>query len=436
MNTLPQSWLRVSLKDICDIQMGQSPDSSTYNEAQHGLPFFQGKAEFGKTFPTVKKWCTDPKKVAEKGDVLLSIRAPVGPSNVADQRCAIGRGLAAIGAIEPINNRYIFYFIRSIENWLGQQGTGSTFAAISGDFVRAIETPLAPLPEQKRIADKLDTVLARVDSCRDRLDRLPALLKRFRQSILAAATSGRLTEDWRTNTECSTWGSTTLDSVAKFIDYRGKTPVKTSSGIPLITAKNVRPGYVSFEPQEFIAETAYDTWMTRGFPRKGDVLITTEAPLGYVAVITWDYKFALAQRVICLQFSSSLVGVFAAIAMQSDAFQEKLINQSTGSTVSGIKASRLKELEIPVPSLPEQHEIVRRVDTLFAFADRLEARLATARQQVDQLTPALLAKAFRGELVPQDPADEPASELLKRLAAQRVQTDQAPKPKRGRKAAQ
>ncbi len=299
---------------------------------------------------------------------------------------------------------------------------------ISQEKLRQIPIPLAPLPEQKRIADKLDSVLARVDACRDRLDRLPALLKRFRQSILNAATSGRLTEDWRGNSPHE-WSSDRLGSVAKFIDYRGKTPIKTASGTPLITAKNVRRGFVSFEPREFIAESDYDTWMTRGFPSKGDVLITTEAPLGNIAVIEWDFKFALAQRIICLQFDEQIVGAYAAIALQSDAFQTQLSEQSTGSTVAGIKASRLKELQIQIPSLDEQTEIVRRFEILFAFADRLEARLANARQQVGQLTPALLAKAFRGELVAQDPADEPATELLKRLAAQR---EAAPKARRGR----
>jgi type I restriction enzyme, S subunit len=99
MSNSPDGWIDVVLSDIAFIQMGQSPDSSTYNEKGVGLPFFQGKAEFGKLFPTVRKWCSEPKKVAEAGDILLSVRAPVGPTNIAAERCCIGRGLTAIQAI-------------------------------------------------------------------------------------------------------------------------------------------------------------------------------------------------------------------------------------------------------------------------------------------------------------------------------------------------
>jgi type I restriction enzyme, S subunit len=186
----------------------------------------------------------------------------------------------------------------------------------------------------------------------------------------------------------------------------------------LITAKNIRPGYVTMEPREYIADDAYTGWMKRGIPRIGDVLITTEAPLGNVATVDWEFKFALAQRVICLQFQNDIsVGKFAAIALQAPAFQFTLGEHSTGTTVAGIKALRLKELEIVLPSIDEQHEIVRRVEALFAYADRLEGRYTAARAQVERLTPALLTKAFRGELVPQHPNDEPASVLLERIRA-------------------
>lgn len=302
---------------------------------------------------------------------------------------------------------------------------------ISQDKLKALELPVAPLAEQHRIADKLDTTLARVDALNNRLARITPLLKRFRQSVLAAATSGRLTEDWRGG--APNWNEERLGKLAKFIDYRGKTPQKTATGVPLITAKNVKPGYLNEEPREFIADEDYDSWMTRGFPKAGDVLLTTEAPLGNVVLIDWKYKFALAQRLICLSFDERIIGAYAAIAIQSQEFQKKLIEQSSGSTVAGIKASRLKELILSTPSINEQTEIVRRVETLFAFAGRLESRLQSAQTAAERLTPALLAKAFRGELVPQDPNDEPATKLLRRLREARAA--QAPtKPKRERNA--
>src|SRR5690242_6008982 len=144
--------------------MGQSPPSSAYNESGEGLPFFQGKAEFTDLYPVVRKWCTAPTKIAEADDILLSIRAPVGPTNLAPSLCCIGRGLAAIRPTNEIQVRYVLYAIRAFNSKLTQLGTGSTFEAVSGDVVRAFEIPLAPLSEQKRIVSAIEQQFARLDA--------------------------------------------------------------------------------------------------------------------------------------------------------------------------------------------------------------------------------------------------------------------------------
>src|SRR5690348_4170869 len=130
MNQLPKDWKCVNLGEECTIIMGQSPPSTTYNNDGIGLPFFQGKAEFTELHPTVKKWCNAPNKIAEPNDILLSVRAPVGTTNIANKKCCIGRGLAAI---RYENYKYIFYFLRSRQQELDSKGTGTTFRAISGE---------------------------------------------------------------------------------------------------------------------------------------------------------------------------------------------------------------------------------------------------------------------------------------------------------------
>lgn len=328
-----------------------------------------------------------------------------------------------------MDGRFLYFFLRNLP--IESKGYARHFK-----IVKDAEYLAPPLAEQTRIAAKLDELLAQVDTLKARIDGIPALLKRFRQSVLAAAVSGRLTEEWRVAArKCPedqgfAYPVRRLGVLARFIDYRGKTPEKVDSGVPLITAKNIRPGYISREPREFIRPEAYEVWMTRGIPQVGDVLITTEAPLGNVAVIDIKERFALAQRAICLQFHEGFLSSFAAIALQSPLLQEELVRRSTGTTVKGIKASVLKEIDLPVPTIDEQTEIVRRVEQLFAFADQLEARVKAAQARIDRLTQSILAKAFRGELVPQDPHDEPASVLLERIQAQRAS---APKARRGRK---
>lgn len=424
----PNSWILSSLPDIAGINMGQSPSSSDVNEQSEGIVFFQGKAEFGKLYPTPRKYCTKPTKIASAGDILLSIRAPVGPTNIATETTAIGRGLAAISAHSGLTDpKYLLYYFRCIEPWLSTQGTGSTFKAISGQFIKELKAPLPSFAEQKIIAEKLDILLAQVDSTKARLEQIPQILKRFRQAVLSAAVSGALTNAWRKNKEYQ-YDSLELGTLAKFIDYRGKTPTKTDSGIPLITAKNIRQGYISKEPREYIAEADYEKWMTRGIPSVGDVLITTEAPMGYIANINIEGKFALAQRAICLQFKDPINSFFASIYMKSSIFQQQLNENATGSTVKGIKASLLKKIKITFPPLSEQHEIVRRVEQLFAYADTIEKQVNNALARVNNLTQSILAKAFRGELTAQWRAENPdlisgensAAALLEKIKAERA----------------
>jgi type I restriction enzyme S subunit len=279
-------------------------------------------------------------------------------------------------------------------------------------------------------------VLARVDACRDRLDRLPALLKRFRQSILAAATSGQLTEDWRVNNSCTRqWTEQPLGAI--ILEMRNGLSPKPSEqppGAKILRISSVRPGKLDFYDHRYLV---VDSATLNQYQLKQDDLLFTRynGSLDFVGVCAivpeLSEGFVYPDKLIRVRVDRKKVApkyveiTFGSQSVRSQV--EDFIKSSAGQ--KGISGGDLKTTNIPIPPLPEQTEIVRRVEILFAFADRLEARLASARRQVSQLTPALLAKAFRGELVAQDPADEPASELLKRLAAQR---EAAPKAKRTR----
>ncbi|MEM5534378.1 restriction endonuclease subunit S [Pseudoalteromonas arctica] len=197
------------------------------------------------------------------------------------------------------------------------------------------------------------------------------------------------------------WGCTTLIELAKFIDYRGRTPKKTESGIPLITAKNIRQGYIDRNPREFIAFDAYDDWMTRGIPKVGDVLLTTEAPLGNVAIIDIEEKFALAQRAICFQFYEAYVGKFISYFLRSPQFQQILDGNSTGTTVKGIKAATLKKLAVNTPPLPEQKRIVEKLDSLLAQVDTIQQRLNNLPDIIKRFRQSVLAAAVSGKLTEQ-----------------------------------
>jgi type I restriction enzyme S subunit len=179
-----------------------------------------------------------------------------------------------------------------------------------------------------------------------------------------------------------------------FIDYRGKTPVKTDNGVRLVTAKNVRRGFISETPEEFIADSSYASWMTRGLPRYGDVLFTTEAPMGNAAVVRLRERFALAQRVICFRGYGALVPEFLSLQLLSPPFQAVLDEASTGLTAKGIKAAKLKRLPIVVPPNQEQHRIVAKVEELLALCDQLDAHLAAKEASSQRLLEAVLHEAL------------------------------------------
>lgn len=189
---LPEGWRWVKLGEVCEIIMGQSPPGKTYNTDGVGLPFFQGKADFGNLYPTPKVWCSAPKKVAEPGDILISVRAPVGPTNIAKEKCCIGRGLAALRPLKLVDTKFVLYALRSLEAYWAQKGKGSTFQAITREDLQHFFLPLPPLSEQRRIVAHLEAVQARIQALKEGQTATEAELKRLEQAILEKAFRGEL----------------------------------------------------------------------------------------------------------------------------------------------------------------------------------------------------------------------------------------------------
>jgi type I restriction enzyme S subunit len=158
------------LDECCTLVMGQSPPGESYSADPVGLPFFQGKADFGPLHPQARVWCSNPFRIAEKGDILICVRAPVGPVNVADQRCCIGRGLAAVRPRDSMDGGYLYWWLHNSQEQLQALGSGSTFQSIGRPVLAAFEVPVPPLSDQQRIVAKLDEQMAALDRAEHALE--------------------------------------------------------------------------------------------------------------------------------------------------------------------------------------------------------------------------------------------------------------------------
>lgn len=183
---IPQNWGRAKLGEIFHLEMGQSPNSDTYNSLEEGLPFYQGKTDFGSFVPTPRVWCSSPTKIAETGDVLLSVRAPVGPTNYANERCCIGRGLAAVRPLGGMRTEFVLWWLRAYETQIADMGTGTTFIAVSKRNLEPFVISIPPLSEQDRILEKIKELMGLCDKLEEQVSLHHALGTAVRRSAVNA----------------------------------------------------------------------------------------------------------------------------------------------------------------------------------------------------------------------------------------------------------
>jgi len=340
----------------------------------------------------------------------------------------IGAGSSEFCVFRPakgIDERYLLAWL-STEDFRRRATVAMTGSVglkrVPKDVFLSEEISLAPEAEQLRIADKLDTILTRVDALNDRLAHITPLIKRFRQSVLAAATSGRLTEDWRGIKLPVAWESAEIQDVAQV--GTGSTPLRSNSeffasfGTPWITSSATSEEIVKLA-DEYVTDAAIAAHRLKIYPI-GTLLVAMYGEGKTRGQVTeLGIHAAINQACAAIAVDETKISKkFVKLTLQANYMEMRVLAE--GGNQPNLNLSKIKSFGISVPPHEEQTEIVRRVEILLAYADRLEAHLQTVRTAADRLTPALLAKAFRGELVPQDPDDEPATELLRRLGEARA----------------
>ncbi len=382
----------------------------------------------------------------EPNDILISITAELGmialvPDDLGE--AYVNQHVALARPVPEIAARFLAWYLASESDGkkqLLELKRGATKVGLGLPDIRNLILPLAPLNEQRRIAAKLDTTLAAVEACRQRLDGVTAILKRFRQAVLAAATSGELTREWREETGINSgWEDKELSSICLSIaDGDHQAPPKADEGIPFITISAINDAVLRVgKATRYVPESYYNSLSETRKAREDDILFSVTGSVGIPALVDSQQRFVFQRHIALLRPNrAKVLPKFLFFRLLSDDFNRQCLKVATGTAQLTVSLGSLRSMYFRSPSLQEQAEINERVQDLFTLADQLEARLTTARKIADRLTPALLAKAFRGELVPQDPGDEPASVLLERIRAARQVEAAAGKPsRRGRRKA-
>jgi type I restriction enzyme S subunit len=405
---VPCHWAVQRLKNSSAINMGQSPSSDDYNTDGIGHGFLQGNADFGDEYPVARSFCPVATKLANPGDILFSVRAPVGAINTADQIYGIGRGLCAITASDSQCSRFLYYSLHLVREAMLSIATGSTYEAVTVNQVANAVCLAPPLPEQRAIASFLDRETSKIDALVSEQRRLVELLKEKRQAVISHAVTKGLDPTvpmkpsgipWLGDVPAH-WEVTRFGWVCDYISYGFTNPMPTADDGPyMLTANDIEYGGVKYESARRTSRDAYETLLTdKCRPVADDLLLTKDGTLGRIAI--HDGRDAcINQSVALLRVAKSRANpAFACLALQGSLYQGRMIYEAGGTTIKHIYISRLSQMPFAIPEISEQLIVVNNLklrlsqfDSLIGEADRAVALLQERRT-------ALISAAVTGKI--------------------------------------
>jgi type I restriction enzyme, S subunit len=409
--------------------------------------------------------------------VIALTGATTGKLGILDFVCSTNQSVTGIYPNDNYDYMLLFYYLVSIRDSIIGKSLGSAQPHINKNIVDNIKVKLLPLNEQQRIVDKLNTIIPKIKDAKDRIEKIPKILKKFRQSVLAAACSGRLTEEWReTNKEVKsasellnqivscrikkykeeliiaakqghrrptkkyldcipitdygfteeipeTWTHTNIDFLAFVTKLAGFEYTKyikfTSDGeIPVIRAQNVQMGKFSESNIQYIDKKTSDFLVRSQLFGREVLMVFIGAGTGNVCLAPQNRRWHLAPNVAKIDVDY-ILNKYLCFYLQSPIGLRNTLSFMKETAQPSLSMETIRKILVALPPLEEQQEIVNRVEKLFAVADSLEAKCKIAISRVENMEQSVLAKAFRGELVESDPNDEPAGEFLKRILVEK-----------------
>ena len=380
---LPEGWKWVRLGDVAEVIMGQSPSGSDTTDDDSYTPLIGGASDMGHLYPKATKYTKRPTKLSNETDIIVCIRATLGRPIFSTGEYCLGRGVAAIRS-EKIFCRFTRFLFINFEQYLYDNATGTTFAQVNSDTLKKMPIPLPPLDEQERIVTRIESLFAKLDEAKEKAEAVLDSFETRKAAILHKAFTGELTAKWREEKGIGkeSWKETILMHVCEYLKAGGDKPedfVEEKDNIrkiPVVANGISNDGIIGYT-----AHTKYDGHT---------VTISGRGAIGFS--IFRDYAYYPVVRLIVIKPKQCLDAKF--LKYTFEAFPEK----GTGSSIPQLTVPMIKDKPIFYPSLPEQQEITRILDSLLEKEQQSKEAAETVLEQIDLMKKAILAKAFRGEL--------------------------------------
>lgn len=341
----------VMLKDVCAINMGQSPDSKSYNDTGEGVPFFQGNADFGVRYPVTRKWCSEPTKMAAPNDILISVRAPIGAMNYAKENCCIGRGLAALTPDKSkVSPEFIFWLLKEKNAELNSKGTGSTFKAISRKVLEEIMIPEISLEKQIEFSKILERVYGVIQARKEELQKLDELIR------------ARFVEMFGDESNPLRWDVVNVEDVATVqVDVVIKPAqyyTDAANGVRAFRSLNIGPMNIKDNDWVYFSEEG-NSKNAKSILKENDLLIVRSGAPGTACVVTKQYAGCNAIDIIIAHPDMNKVNPYYLCAYTNFPHGKRQIDEGTGGAAQQhFNVGKYNKLQLMLPPIEKQDEFV------------------------------------------------------------------------------
>jgi len=456
---LPKGWIETTLGEIAKWGSGGTPSRSKSEYYNGNIPWIKTGDLNDSIITEASEFITElglknsSAKLFPKGSIGLAMYgATIGKTAFFGIDAATNQACAVAQPYEVINDKFLHNYLKSQKRNFIDQGKGGAQPNISQTLIKAHPILLPPLSEQNRIVAKLDALFGHLDVLREKLDRIPVLLKNFRQQVLTQAVTGELTKEWREYSSFkgekhsdaeeiierlnkkreslvklkkirkvilkqtdkndnlgdlpNSWVKVSLIEVANIIDPNPshRMPEYVSDGIPFISTENIKGSQLDFQKGKKVTQRTLEEQIKRFEIKEGDFLFTRIGTIGKSCYLPTMREYALSHAVCIIssylpdQLHPSFLKIILSSKLILDQSQDGI--QSVG--VPDLGMGKVRAFQIPLTSVEEQQEVVNRVEALGSLADKIESQYQSLKNKIDQLPKAVLAKAFRGELVEQE----------------------------------